>query len=396
MALQWPQPAPRLGRLPAYPMAAMRAAVATARAAGADVIDLSMGDPDLPPPPAILAAMAAAAARPGAHRYGVGGGSATLRQAMAAHWAERFRVLLDPDREVLAVDGAQGGIAGLMLALVPEGAGVLAMDPAYAVHLGNPAVAGGEVITIPSRPDQGTLAAFDAACRRAAPRVALALLGWPSAPEGLVAEPGFLAELVGLARKHAVWLVHDAANIDLWLEGPPPASILQVPGAREVAVELYSLTKGWSLAAWRIGFALGNARALEALQRVRSHAAHGPAAAVEAAAIAALESPIGGHPPFRAEYRRRRDALVGGLAAAGWPVAAPAAGFSLWAPLPPALAPMGAAGAAAWLVREAAVVAAPGSIFGPGGEGALRLTLVQPEARLAEAAARIGEALRRA
>lgn len=387
---------PRLTGLPPYPMAALRAMAAEASAGGADVIDLAMGDPDLPPPPHVLNAFQEALGAPGAHRYGVGGGSAALRRALAGHYARRFGVGLDPGREVLAANGAQGALSSLLLTLVGEGDGVAVMDPAYPVHLSNPVLAGGIPVLLPASPDDGFLRAFDAACRRAAPRIRAAVLGWPSAPGGEIAGPGFLAELVRAARYHGVWLIHDAANVELWLDprAEPPPSILQAPGGREVAVELYSLTKPYNLAAWRVGFAVGNPAVLEALQRLRSHADHGHPAPVQVAAMAALEGPQDCVAELRGVYRRRCDALVGGLRDAGWDVRAPAAGFSVWAPIPGSFENLTAMDVAGRLVRGAGVACAPGSIFGPGGERHLRLTLVQPEDRLALAARRITELTR--
>ena len=382
---------PRLVGLPPYPMAALRAMAAKASAGGADIIDLAMGDPDLPPRPYILEAFRNALDAPGAHRYGVGGGCATLRRALAGHYASRFGVGLDPGREILATNGAQGALSSLLLTLVGEGNGVGVMDPAYPVHLSNPVLAGGVLVRLPASPDEHFLRAFDVACRRDVPRLRVAVLGWPSAPGGETACLPFLAELVCAARRYGVWLLHDAANIELWLnpEAQPPPSILQVLGGRDVAVELYSLTKPYNLAAWRVGFAVGNTTVLEALQSLRSHSDHGHPPPVQAAAAAALEGPQECVAELRRVYRLRRDALVGGLRDAGWDLPSPAAGISVWAPIPRSFDDLTAMEVAGLLLQQAGVACAPGSIFGNAGERHLRFTLVQPEERLALAARKI-------
>ena len=386
---------PRLSGLPPYPMAALRAMAAEAAAGGNDVVDLAMGDPDLPPPPYVLDAFREAMLAPGAHRYGVGGGSAALRRALAKHYQRRFGVGLDPNREILATNGAQGALSSLLWTLVGEGDGVAVIDPAYPVHLSNPVLAGGVLVRLPASPDEAFLRAFDAACRRDTPRLRVAVLGWPSAPSGEVASVEFLTELVSTARKNGVWLLHDAANIDIWLNsGAPPPSILQVPNGREVAVELYSLTKPYNLAAWRVGFAIGNASVLEALGRFRSHSDHGHPAPVQAAAIAALEGPQECVAETRQVYYRRRNALVGGLREAGWSVDPPAAGISVWARLPHVFDELSAMQVAERLVHDAGVACAPGSIFGPAGERHVRLTLVQPVMRLELAAQQIANFMR--
>lgn len=382
---------PRLSGLPPYPMAALRAMASEAAAGGNDIVDLAMGDPDLPPPPHVLNAFQEAMTAPGAHRYGVGGGSAALRRALATHYQRRFQVALDPGREILATNGAQGALSSLLLTLVGEGDGVGVMDPAYPVHLSNPVLAGGVLVRLPASPDEEFLRAFHAACRHHAPRLRVAVLGWPSAPTGEIASVEFLAELVLAARQHGVWLLHDASNVELWLDPGlrPPPSILQVPHGPEVAVELYSLTKPYNLAAWRVGFAVGNASVLQSLQNLRSHSDHGHPAPVQAAAIAALEGSQDCVSETRELYRVRRDVLVGGLRDAGWRVDPPAAGISVWARPPHVFQGLSAMQVAERLVLDAGVACAPGSIFGPAGEGHVRFTLVQPAIRLEAAAQRI-------
>ena len=384
---------PRLKGLPPYPMAALRAMAAEASAEGADIVDLAMGDPDLLPQPHILDAFRDALSAPGAHRYGVGGGCATLRRALAGHYARRFGVHVDPAREVLATNGAQGALASLLLTLVGEGHGVGVMDPAYPVHLTNPILAGGITVPLPASPDEDFLRAFDIASRRDVTSLRVAVIGWPSAPGGETASLEFLSELVSIAYRHGVWLLHDAANIELWLEPgvQPPPSILQTRGGRDVAIELYSLTKPYNLAAWRVGFAVGNAAVLTALQSLRSHSDHGHAAPVQAAATAALEGPQVGVAELRDVYRHRRDVLVGGLRDAGWDVPCPTAGISIWAPIPRYFNGLTAIQVTERLVKQAGVACAPGPIFGQAGERHLRFTLVQPEDRLALAAKRIAE-----
>lgn len=379
--------------LPAYPMQALRIAAAEATAAGIDLIGLGVGDPDLPPPPHVAAALEAALRAGGWHGYGTLGGSARLRAAVAGHAARRFGLALDPQAQVFATEGVQGGLAAVLEMLVRPGDGVVVMDPGYAVHHALPRLAQARLLPLPPAPDDAFLAGFAELC--AGPeRPVAAMLGWPSSPAGLVAGPEFLAALVALARRHGVWLLHDAANAGLWLAGPPPPSLLQAPGAAEVAVEFHSLTKGFGLAGLRLGFALGRPDLIAALARNRSHVEHGPSRLAEAAALAALEGPE--NAAARATWRARRDCFLGGLAAAGWEAVEPAAGFTVWARVPAPILARAGSEVAAWLIRHAGVAATPGEIFGAAGAGWVRFALVQEAPRLAEAARRLGAALRAA
>lgn len=357
-------------------------------AEGARVIDLGIGSPDLPPAPAVVERLRAAAADPAAYRYPLAA-LPRLHEAIAGWYRRRFGVVVDPEREVLPVLGSQEGIAHLCLALLDAGDVVLTPDPGYPLYTAGPVLAGAEVLPLPLLPERGFLPDLEAVPPEALRRARLLLLNYPANPVTAVADLDFFREAVAFAARHGLLLVHDAAYSELAFDGRRPPSVLQVPGAAEVAVEFNSLSKAFSLAGCRIGYGVGNAGALAALREAKSHLDYGIFRPVQEAAIAALEEAPEWPRTAAATYQRRRDVLVSGLRRAGWEVPPPPATMFCWAPLPPGWESRAFARA---LLERAGVLVVPGLAFGARGEGYVRIALVRDEATLAEAAERVAAA----
>ncbi|HET7462837.1 MAG TPA: aminotransferase class I/II-fold pyridoxal phosphate-dependent enzyme [Longimicrobium sp.] len=393
---------PRLSALPAYVFAQVNAEKQERIAAGEDVIDLGMGNPDLGTPGHIVDELVAHAADPRHHRYSASRGIHGLREAMAEHYAGRYGVTLDPETQVVVTIGAKEGIAHLMLALLDNGDTVIVPSPAYPIHYYSVVFAGGRVHSIPLVGDEdgyvvgdALLSAVEAACQSTWPRPKALILSFPNNPTTLSATPELLARAVELCRREQLLLIHDFAYADFSFLGEDPPSLLQVPGAMDVGVEFFSMSKSYCMAGWRVGFCVGNTAMVQALTKIKSYLDYGIFQPIQIAAAHALRAGQECVGETREVYRRRAEALLDALHGAGWPVPPPRATMFIWAPIPGEYVHMGSVGFARHLLREAGVVVSPGVGFGREGEGHVRFALIEPEDRLREAGARIARALRR-
>lgn len=378
--------ADRLGQLPPYLFVEIDRRKREAIAAGRDVIDFGVGDPDLPTHGFIIDAMAEAIRRPANHRYAAGAGSAEFRGAVAAYFERRFGVRVDPDSEVLALLGSKEGLAHLPTGVLNPGQIALIPDPCYPVYIAGTLFAGGKCHMMPLTADKGWLPDLAAIPSSVLSGARLLFLNYPNNPTGTCATLEFFESAVSLARKHGLLIVQDAAYAEMGFERPPP-SILQVAEAKEVAIELHSLSKTFNMTGWRSAFAVGNEDAIAALAKVKNNVDSGIFNAVQEASIVALNGL--GRPEIaeqKAIYRRRRDTLVGGLREAGWSVEAPQATFYVWVRCPKGMDSMTVASR---ILADADVVVIPGVGFGSCGEGYIRFALTVSESRTQEAVRRI-------
>jgi LL-diaminopimelate aminotransferase len=378
----------RVQSLPPYLFAELDRKVAEKKATGVDVISLGVGDPDQPTPRHIVEALQEAAEDPVTHRYPSYYGLPALRMAIAAWYRTRFRVELDPETEVQPLIGSKEGIAHLAWAFVDPGDEVLVPDPGYPVYDTGTRLAGGTPIPVPHPEDRGFLP--DLAAVRPTDRTKLLWLGFPSNPTAAVAEPPVFEEAVTFAREHGLLLAHDAAYSEITFDGFVAPSVLQVPGAKDVAVEIGSASKTYNMTGWRIGWAVGNADAIRALATLKTNIDSGIWSAVQQAAVVALTGLQDHLKPLLETYRRRRDLLVDALGDLGWDLKPPLGSFYVWFPTRNG---MSSAEFAALLLERAAVVVAPGSGYGRGGEGFVRAALTIEDDRLEEAVARLRSAL---
>ncbi|WP_119169176.1 LL-diaminopimelate aminotransferase [Algihabitans albus] len=385
----------RIKRLPPYVFAEVNALKAAARAAGEDIIDFGMGNPDLPPPQHVIDKLAETLADPRAHRYSTSRGIPGLRKAVAAYYDRRFGVDLDPDRETIVTIGSKEGLANLAQAITSPGDIILAPNPSYPIHAFGFIIAGAAIRSIPAGPELDFMAALERAVRHSVPKPLAVIVNFPSNPTAETAELAFYEELVAYCRREGIWIISDLAYAEVYFEGPPPPSVLQVPGAKEIAVEFTSLSKTYSMPGWRIGFCSGNPKLIAALARVKSYVDYGAFTPIQVAATAALNGPQDCIEEMRRRYRERRDVLIDGLAAAGWEVPRPPATMFAWAPLPAAYADLGSLEFSKMLLREAKVAVAPGVGFGEYGDGHLRLAVVENLHRTRQAVRNIKAFLRR-
>jgi LL-diaminopimelate aminotransferase len=381
------RPARRLDALPAYFFAGLAARIQAVRARGIDVIRLDMGSPDLPPAPHIIEALERAARDPGKHGYPGYGGTPALRRAMADYYAARFGVTLDPAREIVALLGSKEGLANMALAWLDPGDLVLVPDPGYPTYSMAPLMVGAEVHAVPLLEERGYLPDLAAIPPEVARRARLLWLNYPNNPTGAVAPLAFLAEAVEFCRRHDILLCYDAPYCDICFDGYVAPSILQVPGAKEVAIEFNSLSKSHNMAGWRLGMAVGNEVAVEALARVKTNIDSGPFLAVQEGAIAALTGDQSWLEERNAIYQERRDLIVETFNAIGMPTATPRASLYVWPRLP--ADGRNAEEVANWLLEETGVSLTPGTAFGPHGEGHLRVSIGAPTERVREAMARL-------
>jgi alanine-synthesizing transaminase len=383
----------RIPSLPPYVFAEIDRLKQELRRAGEDVIDLGFGNPDLPSPEVAVDKLAEAARNPRNHRYSASRGLPNLRAAVCERYAARYGVELDPETEAIATMGAKEGFCHLFWVLVEPGDAVLVPSPSYPIHLFAPVFAGAAVTRVPVAPAGELLGALEETFERAQPRPRVLVLSFPHNPTTTVAELDLMQGVVDFVREREVLVVHDFAYADLGFDGHFPPSILQVEGAKEVAVELYSLTKGFSLAGWRVGFVVGNADVVHALGRLKSYLDYGTFQPIQIAAITTLRE-ASDHPlEVNEVYRGRRDALCEGLARIGWEVEKPRGTMFVWAPIPEPARDLGSLGFATKLAREAKVAVSPGDGFGPGGEGHVRFALVENEQRIRQAVRGIGRVL---
>lgn len=374
----------RIKNLPPYLFAELDRRVAAKRASGVDVISLGIGDPDLPTPPHVVDALQAAVADPATHQYPAYEGSPAFRSSVAEWYGRRFGVALDPETEVLALIGSKEGLAHLSVAYVDPGDEALIPDPGYPVYGIGTALAGGVPVDLPLAAEDGFLPRLDAA--RVTPRTRLLWLNYPNNPTAAVADLDFFERAVAFARRNDILLCHDAAYSEITFDGYVAPSILQVPGARDVAIEFGSLSKTYNMTGWRLGFAAGNAQAIRALGTVKTNLDSGVFNAVQRAGVAALSGPQDHVERMRTVYARRRDLVVAAFAEIGIEIAPPLGSIYVWLPVP---AGRTSAGFATELLDEAGVVVAPGTGYGSRGEGFVRVSTSVPDDRLAEAMDRI-------
>jgi alanine-synthesizing transaminase len=375
----------RIKRLPPYVFTEVNALKAEARAAGRDVIDLGMGNPDGPTPPHIVAKLVEAVQNPRTHGYSVSRGIAGLRRACAAYYARRFRVEIDPENEVIVTLGSKEGLANLAQAITAPGDIVLVPNPCYPIHAFGFIMAGASVRHVPVGPEFDFLGELKKAVQHSIPAPLAIVLNFPANPTAQTVDLDFYGEIVGFCRRHNIIVLSDLAYAEIYFNDKPPPSILEVPGAREIAVEFSSLSKTYSMAGWRIGFAVGNARLIAALARVKSYLDYGAFTPIQVAATAALNGPQECIIETRERYRARRDVLIDGLCQAGWQIPEPEATMFAWAPIPSAFLGIGSLAFSKLLLERANVAVSPGIGFGEYGEGFVRIALVENRQRLRQA-----------
>ncbi|MBP0446802.1 LL-diaminopimelate aminotransferase [Roseomonas sp. SSH11] len=375
----------RIRRLPPYVFAEVNAAKAKARAAAEDVVDLGMGNPDSPTPPHIVAKLVEAVQDPRTHRYSSSKGIPGLRRAHAAYYARRFGVKLDPETEVIATLGSKEGLANLAQAIASPGDTILVPNPSYPIHQFGFLIAGASVRSIPYTPDDEMLRAIDRAVRHSVPKPTAVIVNFPSNPTALVAGIEFYRELVSFCRRHELFILSDLAYAELYYGATPPPSVLEVEGAKDVAVEFTSMSKTYNMPGWRMGFAAGNPRLIAALTRVKSYLDYGAFTPIQVAATAALNGPQDCIEEMRVLYRERRDLLVKGLHAAGWEVPSPEASMFMWAPIPERFRHLGSVEFSKLLLARAKVAVAPGVGFGEHGDDHVRIALVENNHRIRQA-----------
>jgi alanine-synthesizing transaminase len=375
----------RIKRLPPYVFAEVNALKAKARAAGRDVIDLGMGNPDGATPPHIVQKLIETVQNPRAHGYSASRGIPGLRRAQAAYYARRFGVELDPEREVVVTLGSKEGLANLAQAITAPGDIILAPNPTYPIHSFGFIIAGASVRHVPIGPNVDFLRELKQAAASSVPKPLALVINFPANPTAQVVDLDFYAELVDFCRHQKIWLLSDLAYAEIYFDDNPPPSVLQVPGAKEIAVEFTSTSKTYSMAGWRIGFAVGNAQLIAALTRVKSYLDYGAFTPIQVAATAALNGPQDCIKEIRERYKARRDVLVEGLHQAGWDIPAPPATMFAWAPVPPAFREKGSLAFSKLLLEEANVAVSPGGGFGEYGENYVRIALVENRQRLRQA-----------
>ncbi len=375
----------RIRRLPPYVFAEVNGAKARARTAGDDIIDLGMGNPDSPTPPHIVAKLIETVQDPRSHRYSVSKGIPGLRRALAGYYERRFDVKLDPETEVIATLGSKEGLANLAAAITSPGDTILVPNPSYPIHQFGFIIAGASVRSVPASPDHEMLEALDRAVRHSVPKPTALIVNFPSNPTAYCADLDFYREIVKFCRRHEIWILSDLAYAEIYFGDKIPPSVLQVPGAKDITVEFTSLSKTYSMPGWRMGFAAGNPRLIEALTRMKSYLDYGAFTPIQVAATTALTGPQECVAEMRELYRDRRDVLIRGLAQAGWDMPNPEGSMFAWAPIPPAYAHLGSVAFSKLLLARAKVAVAPGLGFGEQGDGHVRIAFVENTHRLRQA-----------
>lgn len=375
----------RIKRLPPYVFAEVNEMKARARAAGEDIIDLGMGNPDLSAPSHVVEKLAETARDPHTHRYSNSRGLSGLRRALTAYYGRRFGIELDPEHEAIVTIGSKEGLANLAQAITSPGDVVIVPNPSYPIHQFGFIIAGGAVRYVPVAPDGEFLAALERAVVHSVPKPVALILNYPSNPTALVADLDFYREVVEFCSHYGILILSDLAYAEIYFDETPPPSILQIPGAKDIAVEFTSMSKTYSMPGWRIGFAAGNRRMIAALARIKSYLDYGAFTPIQVAAVAALNGPQDCVETARRTYRERRDVLVDGLARIGWDIPSPPATMFAWAPIPEPFAALGSLEFSKLLLKEANVAVSPGAGFGEFGEGFLRIALVENKHRIRQA-----------
>ena len=376
----------RIRRLPPYVFEQVNRAKAAARNAGADIVDLGMGNPDLPTPAHVIEKLKDTVGRPRTDRYSASKGIPGLRRAQAAYYARRFGVKLNPDTQIVSTLGSKEGFANVAQAITAPGDVVLVPNPSYPIHAFGFLMAGGVIRSVPSDPTPAFFDALERACMHSIPKPLALVVCYPANPTAAVADLDFYKDVIAFAKKHNLIVLSDLAYAEVYFDDDPPPSILQVPGAIDVAVEFTSMSKTYSMPGWRIGFAVGNERIIAALARVKSYLDYGAFTPIQVAATAALNGPDDCIREMRDIYKRRRDVLVESFGRAGWDIPAPRASMFAWAPLPEPFRTLGTVEFSTLLIEKAEVAVSPGIGFGEHGEGHVRIALVENEQRIRQAA----------
>jgi alanine-synthesizing transaminase len=376
----------RIRRLPPYVFEGVNRVKASARNRGEDIIDLGMGNPDLPAPLHVVEKLKETIGKPHTDRYSASRGIPGLRRAQAAYYDRRFGVKIDPETQICVTLGSKEGFANMAQAITAPGDLVLVPNPSYPIHAFGFLMAGGVIRSVPCQPGPDFFYALERAVMHSTPQPIALIVCYPSNPTACVADLDFYRDVVAFAKKHDLLVLSDLAYAEVYFENNPPPSILQVPGAIDLAVEFTSMSKTFSMPGWRVGFAVGNERLIAALMRVKSYLDYGAFTPVQVAATAALNGPEDCINEMRATYKRRRDALVESFTRAGWPIPAPKASMFAWAPMPERFASLGSLEFSKLLVENAAIAVSPGVGFGEHGEGYVRIALVENEQRIRQAA----------
>jgi alanine-synthesizing transaminase len=383
----------RLAALPPYVLAVVDELKSRLRAEGHDVYDFGLGNPDGPSPKAAIERLVVEAQRPGNQRYMPSRGLPEVREAICDWYARRYGQKFDPDSEAVVSLGAKEGLAHLLLAIVGAGDCVLSPDPCYPIHRFGVIIAGGEPVPVATGPGRDAYAEIEAALARAPRKPKGLIVNFPHNPTSAVVDASFYEKVVALARRESLWVISDLAYADLVHDGRPAPSIFQVPGARELAVEFFTVSKSYSMPGWRVGFCVGSSTLVGALGSIKGYLDYGSFGPVQLAAATALSSCDAEVAANRALYQHRAALLCEGLAQAGWTVPCPTASMFVWAQLPPEHAPLGSVRFASALLEQARVAVSPGVGFGPGGEGFVRFALVENDERARLACAAIGRYL---
>jgi len=384
------KPSSRLEKIPPYLFAQLEQKISAKKAQGIDVISLGIGDPDTPTPDLVIDALADAAREPGTHQYPSNRGRQELREAVASFYQRRFGVDLDPASEVIPALGAKECIFNLNLAFLDLGTCALASDPGYPVYSGGPVLGGAEYVPMPLLPAREFAPDLSAISAEDAERARLMFINYPNNPTGAIVADGFFDEVVDFARAHDILVVHDASYTETTFDGYVAPSFLETPGAKEVGVEVFSLSKGWNMTGWRTAAIVGNADAVQAYWKLKTNIDSGMFEAVQVAAIAAFEQAADFPRAMSLRYERRRDQVVAALREIGVDVTPPRGTIYIWAPVPDGYT---SASYCEHVLEQAAVVVSPGSSYGPSGEGFFRISLTVPDERLTEAVERLRSSL---
>ena len=376
----------RVRRLPPYVFEQVNRLKAAARNAGADIVDLGMGNPDLPAPKHVIDKLVETAGKPRTDRYSASKGIAGLRRAQASYYERRFGVKLNPDTQVVATLGSKEGFANMAQAITAPGDVVIVPNPSYPIHAFGFLMAGGVIRSVPADPTPEFFGALERAVQHSIPKPIAVVVCYPSNPTAKVASLDFYKDLVAFAKKHEIFILSDLAYAEVYFDDNPPPSMLQVPGAFDVTVEFTSMSKTFSMAGWRKGFAVGNERLLAALARVKSYLDYGAYTPIQVAAAAALNGPDDCIKEMRSIYKKRRDVLVESFTAAGWEFPAPEATMFAWVPVPEKFRHLGSLEFSKLLIEKADVAVAPGIGFGEYGDDFVRLAIVENEQRIRQAA----------
>ncbi len=375
----------RIQRLPPYVFNITGELKAAARKRGEDIIDFGMGNPDGATPPHIVAKMIEAAQRPDTHRYSVSKGIPRLRKAISGWYQRRFNVDIDPDSEAIVTIGSKEGIAHLCLAMLDKGDAVLVPNPSYPIHIYGPVIAGADIRSVPMKEGVDFFAELENQIRLSYPRPKVLILNFPSNPTTQCVDLAFFEKVVALCKEYGIWIIHDIAYADIVFDGYVAPSILQVPGAKDIAVEFFTLSKSYNMPGWRVGFMVGNKELVSALARIKSYHDYGTFAPIQVASILALEGPQECVSEICEIYRKRRDVLCDGLNKIGWTIEKPKATMFVWSKIPDAYKEMSSLEFSKKVLRDAKVAVSPGIGFGEFGDDHIRFSLIENEERTRQA-----------